>query len=351
MSKTKYAVWAAAAVIALILTVGASEAQTPTKTPTLTKTVTPTNTPCNTPNGTPAVLEIETKNAGPGSMVEITVKLNTSGNAVEVAGTSNGIVYDVPLEIPELEGTGLPECWVNPAINKTASTFVYDSSQLCSSFPCVGSLVLSTGNVTLIPDGSVLYTCKVYVFEDAEPGTYPLGMSTEGLGSTNACGNANVTTGVDGAIVIPEPTATPTETATETPIPTATDTPVPTDTPTPTVTPTATNTPTNTDTPTATNTPTNTNTPTVTPTNTNTPTRTNTPTSTNTPTVTPTRTATATSANTNTPVHTSTPAKNPTPIYTPNSSTCAITAPADSSTGWLLLLPGAALLWLRRRSR
>lgn len=41
----------------------------------------------------------------------------------------------------------------------------------------------------------------------------------------------------------------------------------------------------------------------------------------------------------------------PTAPFTTCDDSCAITSPADAQTGWLLLLPAAMLIWLRRRSR
>ncbi len=77
-----------------------------------------------------------------------------------------------------------------------------------------------------------------------------------------------------------------------------------------------------------------------------TPTDTPIPTATNTPLPTSTGTATATGTVTNTPTVTNTRAGGGF-----DNDDCAIVAPGQASTGWLLLLPAAALLWLRRRSR
>ncbi len=72
------------------------------------------------------------------------------------------------------------------------------------------------------------------------------------------------------------------------------------------------------------------------------------PTSTNTPqdaTPTPTMDQDPTATNTPTNTRTNTP---PADI---DDDSCAIVAPQSTSTGWMLLLPMAGLLWLRRRSR
>lgn len=56
---------------------------------------------------------------------------------------------------------------------------------------------------------------------------------------------------------------------------------------------------------------------------------------------------------TNTPVATDTPTPTATrvPSGDEDDDGCQVTAPASSRSGWILLLPAAALLWLRRRSR
>jgi MYXO-CTERM domain-containing protein len=74
------------------------------------------------------------------------------------------------------------------------------------------------------------------------------------------------------------------------------------------------------------------------------------------PTETPTETPeVGTPTNTPAPTSTNTIAPPPTNTRAPGGGNdddgCAVVAPAQASTGWLLLLPAAALLWLRRRSR
>jgi MYXO-CTERM domain-containing protein len=77
-----------------------------------------------------------------------------------------------------------------------------------------------------------------------------------------------------------------------------------------------------------------------------TPTPTSEPTSTNTPdSPTPTDTPDASPTPTNT--STNTPTRTPSRV---DDDSCAIVAPESTSTGWMLLLPMAGLLWLRRRN-
>ena len=65
------------------------------------------------------------------------------------------------------------------------------------------------------------------------------------------------------------------------------------------------------------------------------------------PTVEPTPDVTATFTATNTPIDTATN----TPRPRVDDDACAVVAPQDASMGWMLLLPMAAMLWLRRRTR
>ena len=56
-----------------------------------------------------------------------------------------------------------------------------------------------------------------------------------------------------------------------------------------------------------------------------------------------------------TPMSTPPPPPTPTsttpPPFSGDNDSCQVVAPADSQTGWLLLVPVAALFWMRRRSR
>jgi MYXO-CTERM domain-containing protein len=80
---------------------------------------------------------------------------------------------------------------------------------------------------------------------------------------------------------------------------------------------------------------------------------------TDTPTATPTETPTTPAGNTPTATNTAPPTNTATATRTNTISGgggfdddgCSVVAPAQTSNGWLLLLPAAALLWLRRRSK
>lgn len=228
------------------------------------------------------VIEGGEATGAPGETVDVSVSLSTEGS--QVAGTENVLGFN-PTDVAVAAKTtnSRPDCAVNEAINKGGTAFAFQPSG-CSGLACTGvkALVLALDNVDPIPDGSVLYTCKVAIAADAENGDYPLECSAPG--ASDPAGGALIAACTSGTITVggvEEPTATPTET------------PV-VDTPTPEATATVTATPTNTRRPT------------------------------NTP-------GGGGGGN--------------------DDDGCAVVAPAQSSNAWMLLLPAAALLWVRRRTR
>lgn len=75
------------------------------------------------------------------------------------------------------------------------------------------------------------------------------------------------------------------------------------------------------------------------------------PPATSTPTPTDTPAVTATSTNTATPESTATNTPRPTKAGGDDDDGCQMVAPANTNSGWLLLLPAAVLIWRRRRAR
>ncbi|MBI3785777.1 MAG: hypothetical protein HY270_20480 [Deltaproteobacteria bacterium] len=168
---------------------------TPTETPTLTPTG-PTHTPTNTPNESPAIVA-QTVNGLPGQQVSFDVVLTTAGAAI--SGAQIDITFDSLAPIAA-GTTGFPDCSVNPAIDKGSSSFRFQPMG-CDSPNCVRALILSTDNVTPIPDGSVLYTCRVNIDAGAPPGTYPLVVS--GVVLADPDGNSlSVGPNVNGAVIV-----------------------------------------------------------------------------------------------------------------------------------------------------
>jgi hypothetical protein len=146
-----------------------------------------------------------------GSTVDVSVTVATEGEMV--AGTQNDIGF-MPGAAIAARANGRPDCTVNPAIDKGATTFAFQPP-MCGMEgqpACTGvrSLVLSFDNVTPIPDGSVLYTCKVNIAADAT-GTIPLVCTNPGASDPDGgalpadCVDGDVTVGGGGE---PTPTAT-----------------------------------------------------------------------------------------------------------------------------------------------
>jgi len=222
-----------------------------------------------------------------GDFVPFDVTLQTG---VEVGGTQNDITF--PPEAPiAADEHGQPMCAVNPDINKNGTSFAFQPPGCTVGTSCtaVRALVLALSNVDPIANGAVLYTCTVAIGAEVADGTFPLTCSN--AGASDPDGGALVTNCVNGSVVVGvQPTATSTVTASNTPgSPTPTSTPPP---PTFTVTP-------------------------------------------------------LTPPGTNTPVRTPTRVN----LHFRDSDSCQIVAAAASQPAWILLVPAALLLNLRRRRR
>lgn len=158
-----------------------------------------------------------------GQQVAFDVTLQTGG--AQVVGGQNDITFDgINIRIPAA-ANGKPDCAVNGEIDKGATSFFYRGATGCSGPACGGirALVISTGNVTPIADGSVLYTCKVNIAAGAADGQYPLSLS--GITLSDPDGQAIPSSGINGKIIVSSgftPTPTPTRTPTKTPPPTRT---------------------------------------------------------------------------------------------------------------------------------
>ena len=278
-----------------------------TRTVTNTATVTPTGpTPTEPPaTVTPtwpsvppgeALVRIGTASGKPGDTVTFGVTLFGSET---VAGTQNDIIFDP--DTPVLSNaSGRPDCTVNPAIGKNATSFSFGPAGcLAGACTSVRVLVLDLSNVDPIPAGALLYTCRASIAPTAVENHY---LACRNAGASDPDGGALEAVCEDGAILVegapPLSTRTPTDTPTATATETATDTrtSTPTDTATVTATQTATDTRTSTPTDTAT--------------------ATATQTATDTRTSTPTDTATATATQTATDTRTSTPTDTATPTIT-----------------------------------
>jgi endoglycosylceramidase len=163
-------------------------------------------------------------------------------NGGDVAGTQNDIGFD-PLAPIAAKANGKPDCAVNEAINKGATSFAFQPPNCNPGSNCTGvrAIVLAVDNVDAIAVGAILYTCRVSISEDASTGDYPLRCSN--ALASDPDGNALAATCSDGFVggdIFPTPTPTAAvvpPTATWTAV-TATLPPTPTVTSPPTSTPT-----------------------------------------------------------------------------------------------------------------
>ena len=231
-------------------TTGGGATPTPTSTTGGGATPTPTTgtVACN-----PPAIQFDTVNATPGTQVTISAKL-LSGTAA-VAGTQNDFTFDatnipIPRRCNKAANAQItcsadtdcptgdtcstkPACYVNADINKGGTSFAYRGATGCTGPACGGirALVLATDNVDVIPNGSVLFTCKVNVAAGANT-TYTIGAS--GVILSDAAG-VKITgpSGCAGAVVagsVIPPSATPTNTGVPPPTSTATTRVSPTNT-------------------------------------------------------------------------------------------------------------------------
>ena len=209
---------------------------TVTRTP-LPPTSTPTPfLPTATPGG--AAIRLSTASGRPGDQVTFNATLDTGG--ATVGSVQNDLAFDSESAPIAALPNGLPNCMLNPEINKQP-LFVFQPPG-CSGATCGGVRVAAIPSFPVLPiaDGSVLYTCAVNIAPNAASGEYPLIISRVRLSNPEGTPVAGAA-GVNGKIVVGAPaTATPTFTAT--PTATASRTPTVPATASPTATPTATET-------------------------------------------------------------------------------------------------------------
>lgn len=147
------------------------------------------------------VISLSEATGNPGETVDISASLGTEES--EVAGTQNDITFGADSGIAIAARTnGRPDCAVNPEIEKGGTSFAFQPSGCTAGTDCTGirALVLALDNVDPIPDGSVLYTCKVAIASSASAGEKTL--SNTNTGSSDPSGGALSTTGTDGRVIV-----------------------------------------------------------------------------------------------------------------------------------------------------
>jgi hypothetical protein len=119
----------------------------------------------------------------PGEQVALGVTLRTGGQDVE--GVQNDIIFDPGSAPIAARASGEPDCSGNPDISKEGTVFSFLPSG-CSGVECntLRAIVVSFENLAPIPDGAVLYTCKIAIAADAATGTYPLILSNIAVSSS-----------------------------------------------------------------------------------------------------------------------------------------------------------------------
>jgi len=150
-------------------------------------------------------IDIDDAETAPGEDVVIGVRLRQMGAAA--VGAQNRIDFAAPLRIAA-RVDGAPDCTVNAAIDKRATTFRFLPIG-CVGSGCTGTraVVLAFDNLAVIPDAAVLYTCHVEVEADAAPGSYVLrnaeanGSDAAGAFLPASAGDGTVTIFQDDALV------------------------------------------------------------------------------------------------------------------------------------------------------
>lgn len=268
-----------------------------TPTPTFTPTRTWTAPPFVSPTPTPAVrLRIGTSAGRPGDLVAVPVRLSADapvvGALVDLVLPNGGAEFAVT-------GVGLPDCAVNPEIDKDDTAFGFWPFGCTPGLDCaaVRAVVLSLRDVDPLPADVELFSCRLRIADRAS-GIVPLvcgSAQTSPPQARQLADNYPTTCSGGGLIVGNVSTDTPTSTHTATRTPTRTPTtsftatasPTPSAFPTGTATFSATATPS--DTPTAPPAPSATATPSPTATESPSPSATVTATTTHAPTATPIR--------------------------------------------------------------
>lgn len=152
-----------------------------------------------------ASIDIGSATGAAGSVVTIDVSLRTMG--AMVLGTQNVIEFDRETPVAAKPNGG-PDCTPNPAIDKNGTAFRFLPLQCDPAVDCaaVRVFVLALDNVLPIPDGSVLYTCRISIAAGAAEGPHAL-RNGEARASAPE-GEPVPTTASDGAVqVVAQPVA------------------------------------------------------------------------------------------------------------------------------------------------
>jgi ELWxxDGT repeat protein len=170
----------------------------PTPTPTRPTTV-PTPFPCDDDTVGCTRLDVLPSGGVAGEEIDIAVRLRALGEPIA------GVQLDLDFPdgvVPLVSANGVPDCTVDPAINKNGTVFAFLAYDCPDEPVCnrMRALVLALDNVDPIADGAILFTCRVALGEQLEAGDYVVDIY--GAGVSDPSGNAPPVDAVDGVITV-----------------------------------------------------------------------------------------------------------------------------------------------------
>jgi ELWxxDGT repeat protein len=159
-----------------------------------------TPAPTPTPTSPPAcgerctVVRLDDVSGSPGEAVTVGAHLTARGEPV--------VALDLRLDFApaarvSANERGRPQCAVNAAIDKPATTFSFVPADCDPAADCTGvrALVLSLDNVDPIADESMLFTCRFEIDRRARPGRQALPLTL--IGAANAGGELDANVSVE----------------------------------------------------------------------------------------------------------------------------------------------------------
>lgn len=134
------------------------------------------------------IVNVGVASTTPGGAAAFSVTLLEGTGTDALSGVQVDLSYDGQNTPIATAPSGGPDCEVNPAIDKTGTSFAFLPNG-CSGSTCtqVRAIVLSMGNLSEIPPGSQLFSCNVAIPAVTPIGNYPISVSAA-LGS-DAAGN------------------------------------------------------------------------------------------------------------------------------------------------------------------
>jgi DNA-binding beta-propeller fold protein YncE len=185
-----------------------------TPVPTRTPAAAPTPGGCDPAAVRSALLCAGVASGRAGARVTIPVSLRT--NQYEIAGVQVDVGFGPHASVAAAT-TGLPDCRVDPVIDKAGTRFSFQPPFCTPGVDCaaIRAIVLALDNVDPIADAARLFECEFEIAADAPAGWMELPL--EHLGGSDGTGNRVSTVGAAGGIFVSAAGAPPTATPTPTP--------------------------------------------------------------------------------------------------------------------------------------